>query len=108
MSIRTNIEEVQTTVDQQRSGSGGDSPLANELQEKAVATILGGASAWDNYMKKFAKDTDEMNRLRAEPNTDENFEKNLARSYLVGNGNCGAASPDGTEYLFGVTDTLDY
>ena len=108
MSIRTNIEEVQTTVDQQRSSSGGDSPLANELQLKAVATILGGASAWENYMKKFAKNSAELDRLRAEPNTDEFFERNLARSYLVGNGNCGAASPDGTEYLFGVTDTLDY
>jgi hypothetical protein len=108
MSIRTNIEEVQATVDQQRANSGGRSSLANELQEKAVATILGGAAAWENYMNAFAKDEKELGRLRAEPNTDENFERNLARSYLVGNGNCGAASPDGTEYLFGVTDTLDY
>ncbi len=108
MSIRENIEEIQATVDQQRSGSGGNSPMANDLQKKAVATIMGGAAAWDNYMKSFAKNSIEMNRLRAEPDTDENFEKNLARSYLVGNGNCGAASPDGTEYLFGVTDTLDF
>lgn len=108
MSIRENIEEVQTTVDQQRSSSGGNSPMANELQVKAVATILGDAAAWENYMKMFAKDSAELSRLQAEPNTDENFEKNLARSYLIGNGNCGAASPGGTEYLFGVTDTLDY
>ena len=73
-----------------------------------MATILGAAAAWEDYMKMFAKDGAELNRLQAEPNTDENFEKNLARSYLVGNGNCGAASPGGTEYLFGVTDTLDY
>lgn len=108
MSIRTNIEEIQATVDQQRANSGGNSTMANDLQKKAVATILGGASAWENYMKTFAKTSAELNRLRAEPNTDEFFERNLARSYLVGNGNCGAASPDGTEYLFGVTDTLDF
>ena len=108
MSIRDNIEEIQTLVDQERAASGGHSATAMELQNKAVAAILGGASAWDEYMKMFSKNNTQLTKLRPEPNTDENFERNLARSYLVGNGNCGAASPDGTEYLFGVTGTLDY
>lgn len=108
MSIRENIEEVQSAIEAERLVSPtGDSAIANALQIKAAAAIMGGENQWNDYMKGFAKTSDEMAKLQ--PDTDDlpNSPKNLALAYLVGNGNCGPASPGGTQLIFTVGDTLD-
>lgn len=61
-------------------------------------------------MQLFAKDETELAKLRPQANASEDNEiaaKNVARAYLVGNGNCGAESPMGMPLSFGVEDILD-
>ncbi|MCY7375240.1 MAG: hypothetical protein LH472_04630 [Pyrinomonadaceae bacterium] len=109
MSIRTNIEDKQTEIDEERAVSPtGDSAIANDLQGRAAAAVRGDEGAWDNYMKTFAKDSTEMARLQPDPAGVPNSPQNLARAYLIGNGICGPASPGGTELSFTVGDTLDF
>ena len=57
-------------------------------------------------MEIFARSDEELARLMPEPETDANFARNLARTYLIGNGNCGALTHE--NLLYEVTDTLDY
>ena len=73
-----------------------DGAVRLDVQQKAVAAILGGADSdeWVVYMSQFAEDDADLKILMPEDNGDpNNFQRNLARAYLVGNGNCGAASP---------------
>lgn len=116
--IRNNIKRIQEKIRQEQAASPDlrTSKTANDLQELAVAAILGGAADWEPYMKFFATDEDgqlhedALQRLRPEPNTKANAERNVARAYLIGNGNCGANSVDGPSggMEFGVGDALDF
>ena len=57
-------------------------------------------------MNLFAKDSGELAKLMVEPSNEDNFERNLARTYLVGNGNCGAYTT-GYILIYGVDQALD-
>ncbi|HVE59418.1 MAG TPA: hypothetical protein VNB22_21590 [Pyrinomonadaceae bacterium] len=114
--IRDNIKRIQEKIklEQEASDDGKTSQTANDLQEKAVAAILGGAAEWEPYMVIFATDEkgflheDALARLRPECHTGESVSRNKARAYLIGNGNCGPMSVDGPDMEFGVGDTLDF
>lgn len=108
MSIESNIGAKQAAIDAERASSmTGDSAIANDLQVKAAAAVHGGSSEWTDYMREFATTAEELALLMPETNGLPHSPKNLARTYLVGNGVCGAASPGGTELSFTVGDTLD-
>lgn len=114
--IRDNIKRIQEKIkkEQDASADGRTSKTANELQEMAVAAILGGAADWEPYMTVFATDEngflheDALARLRPERNSEESAARNKARAYLIGNGNCGPMSVDGVDMDFGVGDNLDF
>ena len=114
--IRDNIKRIQEQIKQEQdeSDDGRTSQTANDLQEKAVAAILGGAADWELYMMIFATDEkgllheDALARLRPERHSEESASRNKARAYLVGNGNCGPMSVDGVDMEFGVGDHLDF
>lgn len=109
MSIESNIAAKQAAIDMERATSPtGDSAIANDLQVKAVAAIYGGTFEWEIYMREFATDADELGRLQPETNDSVTSPRNIARTYLVGNGICGPASPGGTELSYTVGDLLDY
>jgi hypothetical protein len=117
LNIENNIKRIKDIIraEQEASPSGRDSTTANDLQEKAVAAILGGAADWEPYMKVFATDENEvldtaaLARLKPEPNTDEAaVKRNKARAYLIGNGNCGPNSVLGQSMDFGVGSLLDF
>ncbi|MCD9188449.1 MAG: hypothetical protein LUM44_18675 [Pyrinomonadaceae bacterium] len=120
LNIRENIKRIQAQIKKEQNESpDGTSKFAIEIQEKAIAAILGGAADWEPYMKVFATDADgnldtvALARLRPEPpnSTDREVTKrNKARAYLIGNGNCGAFSVDGPPagLEFGVGDNLDF
>jgi hypothetical protein len=108
MSIKDKITAVQQLIDQQRL-STGHSTKAIELQEKAAAAILGGAAEKEAYMRIFTDDPDELAKMKPDPAIPPHSGKNLAIAYLMGDGNCGSASPQGPGLglLFGVSDILD-
>lgn len=109
MSIESNIADKQAAIDNERANSiNGESAIANDLQAKAVAAIYGGTFEWEIYMREFATDTSELARLMPETNDSVTSARNIARTYLVGNGICGPASPGGTELSYTVGDLLDY
>lgn len=99
-------EKVNQKVEQIRKElaepPGGSSTTADEVQRRAVAATLDGD--WESYMRFFTDDPNELAKLKPEknPNQDEEvFQRNLSRSYFIGNGNCGAAST-GNDLLFEV------
>ncbi len=102
MSIRTNIEKVINEAQKPENAE-----LADELQKKAVLAIKGGEGSlpWREYMEMFAENDEQLARLLPTDDTKDNFEMDLARTYLIGNGPCGAITI--TRLLFGVEDTLD-
>jgi hypothetical protein len=113
MAISDNIlkkmKQVRTDL------TNGDPTSANEIQDKAVKAILAGAKKddgtptqeWINYMSMFATDQAELDKLMPEPdNVPGSSERNLSRSYLAGNGPCGAATA-GYILIWGVGENLD-
>jgi hypothetical protein len=102
MSIRTNIEAVMEQI------RNGDTSLGDTIREKAVHAIMGGegSSEWEEYMQMFSKSPEQLARLLPTDDTDGAFEMDLARTYLVGNGPCGAITT-GLHLIDGVGDTLD-
>lgn len=111
MSFKAKIEAKMKEV-------GSNEEAGHDLRRKAVAATIGGgkSAAWREYMAQFA-DENNLDKLIAEDlpqpdqpvDSDANqpvFQRNLRRSYLVGNGNCGADSPNGgTAFLlFGIND----
>ena len=101
MSIRTNIEQVMNLI------QTGDDKLGQEIRAKAVAAIKGGdgSAAWETYMSVFSQSPAQLARLLPTDSTLNDFNFDVARTYLVGNGTCGAET---TEFLIeGVDDKLD-
>ena len=102
MSIRSNIEAIMAQI------SGGDSQLGMEIQAKSVAAIKGGegSAAWDTYMALFAQDSTQLARLTPSDDTLNDPDMDIARTYLIGNGTCGAETT-GSTLLQGIGDSLD-
>ena len=102
MSIRSNIEEIMTAI------QNGDEALALEIRAKSVAAIKGGegSQGWGDYMQMFAKNSTELARLMPTDTTQGEESFDLARTYLVGNGTCGVDTT-GFRLIQGVDDKLD-
>ncbi len=102
MSIRTNIEEVMTRIRK------GDEALGETLRKKSVEAIKSGEGSreWEEYMSLFAQDDKQLARLMPMDETKDVYEMDVARTYLVGNGTCGAATT-GFHLIQGVDDKLD-
>lgn len=102
MSIRTNIEKVINEIQKPENAEFGE-----ELQKKAILAIKGGEGSppWREYMEMFAENDEQLARLMPTDDTKDDFEMDRARTYLIGNGPCGALTI--TRLLFGVEDTLD-
>lgn len=85
-----------------------DRTVGMDLQAKAVEAIKSGegSSAWKDYMELFATDDRELKRLLPDDETKGVFKMDVARTYLVGNGVCGAETT-GFHLLDGIDDTLD-
>jgi hypothetical protein len=102
MSIRDNIEDIMKEI------QNGDTGLADTIQSKAVEAIKAGegSSEWIEYMEIFSKDEKQLARLEPTDETQGDFDMDVARTYLVGNGMCGAATT-GSNLNFGIADKLD-
>lgn len=111
MSIQEKIKVVQDIINKQRDESGGHSSKANEVQEKAAAAILGGPVEIEIYMRIFTDEPAELARLMPDVTaaSPAHVGRNLASAYLMGNGNCGAASGKGPSQglLFQVSGIHD-
>jgi hypothetical protein len=110
MAISDNIKKIEEKIKGEYGGK--QTPTGRELRVKAVAAIFAGANSeeWKDYMRLFADNEDELAKLMPESNLKEDpqiADRNLARAYLVGNGNCGAESPIGVSLSFGVGTKLD-
>ena len=102
MSIRTNIEGVMEDIE------NGNTALGDEVRAKSIAAILAGTgtSEWSDYMGLFSTSPTELARLLPTDGTDTEEDMRQARTYLVGNGTCGADTT-GTRLIEGVWDILD-
>ncbi len=102
MSIKSNIEAVMEQI------RNGDNALAEDVQAKAVSAIKKGEASpeWEAYMSLFSQSPTELARLMPTDSTLGNFEMDVARTYLVGNGTCGADTT-GFHLIQGVEDKLD-
>lgn len=70
---------------------GSGSPATLEIQNKAIAAILGGlnSTAFETYMQQFANNSDQLNRLTAKDATAGDEVMDRRRAYIVGNFLCG-------------------
>lgn len=104
MSIKSNIQEMKAKLAAEEGKP--NTPVADDMRAKVVQAIVGGSAQWDDYMRLFAKNDEELARLRPDPLEPEVSERNLARAYLVGNGVCTVLTHRNLD--FGVEDALDY
>lgn len=102
MSIKANIEEVMEQI------AGGNASLGESIRAKAVAAIKSGegSSEWETYMSTFSKSPDQLARLLPTDGTLNDFDFDVARTYLVGNGTCGVDTT-GFHLIQGINDKLD-
>ena len=112
-TVRSKIEDKIMRIGK---GDKEGKKLAAAIQAAAVKATIGGAKGWGDYMNLIVDgDPDLLAKLKPLPPNPENkkvFRRNLALSYLVGNGVCGATSTTGfgdgvTGLMFGVGDELD-
>ena len=101
MSIKENIEAVMAQV-------RADSTVGDAIREQSVAAIIRGQGSpeWRTYMERFSQKPQELARLLPTDNTKGEADFDLARTYLVGNGTCGAGTT-GHHLIEGVDDKLD-
>ena len=120
MAISDNIREVMAKI--QAEHGSGSTPTGDDVRKKAYAAIMKGANSneWKDYMRLFAKNDTELAKLMPEAESSSGSgsysgsgynndlsRRNLARVYLLGNGPCGAESPNGAPLDFGVGTVLD-
>ena len=101
MTFKDKVQAVEDLIKKEVE-SDGTSATGDEVRKRAVAATFEGKV--DEYMSIFTTEWDELAKLRPETNQNGNpavFERNTTRSYLIGNGNCGAAST-GNSLLWGV------
>lgn len=101
MSIKSNIEDVMKEIQE------GNTGMANDIQAEATQAIKAGmgSPAWTTYMNRFKQNAEQLARLEATDDTKDDPHMDVARTYLAGNGMCGAATT-GSNLNFG-TDPLD-
>ena len=102
MSIKNNVEEVMRQI-----GSEGGETIGDELRKQSVKAIKAGEGSkeWKEYMNRFAKDENQLARLLPTDDTQGDYEMDVARAYLVGNGVCGAETTR-FHLLDGIGDKL--
>lgn len=102
MSIRSNIESVMQQI------RDGDQDLGLTVRRKAVNAIKAGEGSpeWIEYMEQFSRSAEQLSRLTPTDSTRNVFDMDVARTYLVGNGTCGAETT-GFHLIEGVDDKLD-
>ena len=88
--IAGKINEIHTRLTNDPVGTAN---MANDLQKLAAQAALGGikSRAWEQYMRKFASNKDQLKRLIGE---DTNFNDNApwaaeSLAYIVANSTCG-------------------
>ena len=106
VTIKSKIEDKMARIGK---GDAEGKKLADAIQAAAVRATIGGAKSWKEYMSLIV-DGDpallaKLKPLPADPENKKVFKRNLALSYLIGNGNCGATSTTGL--IYGVGDELD-
>ena len=103
MSIRTNIEKIIKQVQE----AAPNTALGDEIRRKAVEAIRKGEDSkeWRAYMEMFAENEEQLARLIPTDDTKGVYEMDVARTYLLGNGPCGAQTVD--RLIYGVDDKLD-
>lgn len=102
MSIRSNIEDVMRQIE------NGDVTLGNTVRQRSIAAIMAGDGTpeWETYMSMFSTTPAELARLLPTDTTAGDPSMDQARTYLVGNGTCGAETTGG-RLIEGVWDILD-
>ena len=110
--ISDKIKEKEDQIKEEFALPQPQRTTGNEIAKKSVAAILGGPAEWIDYMNLFTGgDPANLAKLMPELNTEPPnpiiTNRNRARAYLVGNGNCGGESPAGVPLSFGVWTTLD-
>lgn len=112
VTVKSKILEKMKII---KAGGKKGKKLGDAIQKAAVKATVHGSSAWDEYMHLIV-DGDpallaKLRPLPANPKNPKIFKRNLALSYLIGNGNCGATStggdPETTGLIYGVGDELD-
>ena len=105
MAIRDNVQAKAHAIHQERLNSpNGPTPIADEVQHKAIKAITGGVEHWVAYMALFKTNDAELARLIPTDGTSDG-PRVKARAYLVANGMCGMGT---TLHLAdNVTITLD-
>ncbi|MDQ3749891.1 MAG: hypothetical protein M3367_12915 [Acidobacteriota bacterium] len=103
MSIRSNIEKIIKQV----QDATPDTAQGDEIRRKAVDAIMKGEGSkeWRSYMEMFAENEEQLARLIPTDDTKGVYEMDVARTYLLGNGPCGAQTVD--RLIYGVDDKLD-
>ena len=104
MTIKANIEGMMQRVRENGDGKA----IGISIQKRAVQAIKGGEGSdeWRNYMELFAETPAQLARLLPTDDTLGNEEMDIARTYLLGNGTCGAETT-GFQLIFGVDERLD-
>ncbi|MEQ1764257.1 MAG: hypothetical protein ABL984_14090 [Pyrinomonadaceae bacterium] len=102
MSIRSNIEGIMDQI------GDGDTALGDTVRARSTAAILagGGTPEWETYMSMFSTTPEELARLLPTDESGGVPEMDQARTYLVGNGMCGAETTK-SRLIQGVWDILD-
>jgi hypothetical protein len=107
MTIRANIEERIRQMVQEIAGEGpGGGEISQQVKQRAIAAIMGGAADWVAYMNLFAKTPAELARLIPSDGTQDDPEKREARAYLVANAICTPGTATGlADNVFDRLDT---
>jgi hypothetical protein len=89
MTIREKILEKKKTMLMELLSN--DKTTSNEVQELALAAINAGPGSdeWQTYMKLFAENEQQLNRLMAKDGTQGQPNMDRARAYLIADGPCG-------------------
>ena len=114
VTIKSKILEKMKII---KAGGKKGKKLGDDIQKAAVRATMKGSAGWEEYMSLIVDgDPDLLAKLKPLPMDSKNpkaFKRNLALSYLIGNGNCGATSTGGdppdttTGLIYGVGDELD-
>ncbi|HEY0384681.1 MAG TPA: hypothetical protein VGC64_01655 [Pyrinomonadaceae bacterium] len=104
-SVNDKIQEIMIAIEAEKN-NGGPMPVADELKQKGVDAIMGGAQDWLEYMKLFADGPEALARLIPTDGTEYDPEKRQARAYLVANSVCAPGTAGAL--ADNVFDMLDY
>jgi hypothetical protein len=104
-SVNDKIQEIMIAIEAEKN-NGGPMPVADELKQKGMDAIMGGAQDWLEYMKLFADGPQALARLIPTDGTEYDPAKRQARAYLVANSVCAPGTAGAL--ADNVFDMLDY